>query len=116
MFKDIYTAWHFISTHPNFMDEHEGVKFETFPHGLDINVVKVNPDTMRIDDDSNKNIKIQVWLEYGPYELLTLPGEEKSLNQTTHDIDLDCGANTFELAIIEMAELIKKKYGGYESQ
>ena len=29
----------------------------------------------------------------------------------THDIDLDCGGDTFEEAIIELAKLVKKYYG-----
>ena len=106
--EEFYKAWYFIVQHPKFMDEEQ----ETFPYGLDIMVVKVNPETMSIDDDETKNTKVQIWLEHGPYE------EVKSMmaNIPTHDIDLDCGADTFESAIIELARLIKKKYGDYESQ
>lgn len=107
--EEFYIAWYFIVEHPKFMDDGEN---QTFPYGLDIEVVKVNPETMSIDDDRSKNTKVQIWLEHGPYEYI----KSMMSNTPTHDIDLDCGADTFEEAIIEMAKLVKKKYGDYEPQ
>ena len=91
---DFYTAWTFLNNHKMF----NGL----FCHGLWTEVVKVNPVTNTIDDESSKNTKVQIWLEHGPYEHYH--------NDTTHDIDLDCGGDTFEEAIIKMAELVKKYY------
>ena len=73
---------------------------ERFQSCLDVDVVKVNPKTNCIDDNDSLNTKIQIWLECGPY----------FENQITHDIDLDCGGNTFEDAIIKLAKLVKKYY------
>ena len=118
--EKFYNAWMFIQQHPKFMYpyKYKGQKFmETFPYGLDIAVVKVNPKTMSIDDDDTKNTKVEFWLEYGPYEAVPeLKTNTNDLFQSVHDIDLDCGAETFEGAIITLAALIKKKYGDYESQ
>jgi hypothetical protein len=30
-----------------------------------------------------------------------------------HDTDLDCGASSFDEALIELANLVMKKYGNY---
>jgi hypothetical protein len=49
---------------------------------------------------------VQVWLEHGPWEQL----DKTSLPQHTHDWDLDCGGDTFEEAIIELANLVKRHY------
>jgi hypothetical protein len=92
--EDFYTAWEFLNNHKMF----NGL----FCNGLWTEVVKVNPETNCIDDDPVKNIKVQVWLEHGPYEHYH--------NDTTHDIDLDCGGDTFEDAVIELARLVKKYY------
>lgn len=91
---DFYYAWHFLDNHKMF----NGL----FSNGLWVEVVRVNPDTNSIDDDNTKNTKVQIWLEHGPFEYYH--------NDTTHDIDLDCGGDTFEEAIIKMAELVKKYY------
>lgn len=75
---------------------------------LSIDVVKVNPVTLEIDDKEELNTKVQVWLEFGEinYDVYL-----KKLIPV-HDIELDCGADTFEEAIIELANLCKEK--GYE--
>lgn len=66
-----------------------------------IHVAKVNPVTNETDDDETKNKKVEIWLE------CFLDNEDGRF----HDIDLDCGGDTFEDAIIKMASLVKKKYG-----
>ena len=72
---------------------------------LEIQVVKVNPDTMRMEDDHSLNTKVQVWLEFGWKEY----SEESKTYIYTHDIDFDCGADTYEEALIELVRLMKKK-------
>lgn len=83
-----YDAYWFLRTHPK----------GNFIAALDIDVAMVNPDTRRIDDDKTKNTRMEVWLETGP-------------EQGLHDIMLDCGGESFEEAIIKLAELVKKYYG-----
>ena len=90
---DFYTSWKFLEGHKAFN--------EYFSLGLYVEVVKVNPVTNEIDDDATKNTKVQVWLECGTYV---------ETNGLIHDIDLDCGGDTFEEAIIELAKLVKKYY------
>jgi hypothetical protein len=50
--------------------------------------------------------KIEYWLEGGPMVKDKLFG-----NVWSHDIRLDCGADTFEEAVIKYANLVKKYYG-----
>lgn len=89
---DFYESFNYLENHKIFAG--------AFTCVLDIAVVKVNPETLEIDDDETKNTKINVWLECGP----------KRENYFEHDIDLDCGGDTFEDAIIELAKLVKNKY------
>lgn len=70
---------------------------------LDIDVVKVHPKLKRIVDDDSKNTLINYWLETGSFT--------KPDMGTWHDLDLDCGGDTFEEAIINLAKLVKKHYG-----
>lgn len=96
MLNIFYGAWSYLNNHPMFKDEYGYSKFQDC---LDMNVVKVNPLTGRIDSDKKLNTKVVVWLECGKYEN----------GETYHNIDLDCGADTFEDAIIELARLVKIK-------
>lgn len=92
MINEFFEAWNYLSNHEIF-DGH-------FNECLDIEVVKINPKTMEIDDNIENNTKVEIWLECGPYLEETL----------THDIDLDCGGFSFEEAIIKLSELVKQFY------
>ena len=91
---NFYEAWSFLQDHRIFNDQ--------FNYGLWTEVVKVDPEVNAINPDTSKNTKVQVWLEHGPYD--------KEWGGCTHDLDLDCGGDTFEEAIIELARLVKEKY------
>ena len=90
--NNFHEAWEFLLEHKMFQRH--------FRDLLYIMVVKVNPLTNEVDDDQTKNTKTQVWLEVGPW----------SEQYHTHDWDLDCGGDTFEEAICELAELVKQYY------
>lgn len=53
------------------------------------------------------NTKTQIWLEFGE---AYLDIDEDTNVQFIHDYNLDCGADTFEEAIIELANLVDKYY------
>lgn len=91
---NFYTAYHFLENHKLFND--------AFAYSLYPIVVKVNPDTYAVEDDDTKNTKVRIWLECG--------GPDDEYGGFVHDIDLDCGGDTFEEAIIELAKLVKKHY------
>ena len=91
-FTDFYTAWNFLMMHKMFKGR--------FQECLDIEVVKVSPITNCIEDDNTLNTKTAVWLECGEYDD----------RYPVHDLDLDCGGDTFEIAIIELANLVDKHY------
>jgi len=105
MFTDFYTAYQFLYTHPMFQEvinyNNDTYNESRFQECLDIDVVKVNPETNNIDDDENKNTKVQIWIECGKFDK----------DCRWHNIELDCGAATFELAIIELANLVMEWYG-----
>lgn len=93
-----YKSWQYLNNHIIFEDENN---INHFQECLDICVVKVNPETDCISPNNEKNTKVNVWLECGPF----------MKNSRTHDIELDCGAKTFEKAIIKLAKKVKKVYG-----
>lgn len=121
---DFYTAWHWLRRHPAFA--YKGALGKKFPcsgfePALDIMVSKVDPPTRRIEDHADRNTHTEVWLECGPY---VEPDEEGiksgfygehwiNYGIPSHDINLDCGGDTFESAVIKLAELVRKHYGDY---
>lgn len=99
---------------------------------LCIDVVKINPETQEIDDNPLLNTKIEVWLEFGlpilvdketwstiyePIPHIPIPNKilkgwrkGKYIEVPSHDINLDCGGNTFEEAFLNLYKLLKEKY------
>ena len=69
-------------------------------NGLSIEIVKVNPKTKRVDKDRSKNTLVQYWLETGLFD------KEEGIFE--HDYELDDGGDTFEEAIIRLAENVKR--------
>ena len=97
-FCSFYDAWNYLNNHKLYCNEFGD---NDFVNCIDIEVVKVNPDTMEISDNEDENTKVQVWLESGSYD---------KDDGYYHDLDLDCGGDTFEQAIVNLAELVYKKY------
>lgn len=93
---NFYEAWRFLAEHKIF---NECFEYDR----LWIHVTKVNPVTNMLDDDMSKNTKVQVWLECFP--------NNPETNRQYRDIDLDCGGDTFEEAVVKLAQLVKSKYG-----
>jgi hypothetical protein len=100
---EFHEAWHFLDTHHYFHDPR--INAPNFKEALDIEVVKVNPINGEIDDDESKNTHTNVWLECGNYF------KEDGYEGFCHDYNLDTGAMTFEQAIINLANIVKEKYG-----
>ena len=73
-----------------------------FQESLCIEVQKVNPENDTIEEDEKLNTKIVVWLECGsPYY-----DEHTKRILTYHNWDWDCGGDTFEEAIVNLANII----------
>jgi len=74
----------------------------SFLDSLEISVVKVNPETNEIDENNTLNTKVLIALECGE------PYYEKELNVILHSHNplYDCAADTFENAIITLANLV----------
>ncbi len=106
-----FAAWQYLCEHKIF----EMWGHNQFSYLLNVDVVKVNPATLKVDDQREKNTLVQVWLEACLWLMPDdVPEDERRYipedGIAQHDIDLDCGAGTFEGAIIKLAELVKKKY------
>lgn len=110
-----YEDWKFLEDHPIFVDQHGLGRFQRC---LDIEVIKFNPLTSRVEKKKALNTKVRIWLECGPWlhpdnfpkELREFnPGWEMGMN--IHSKKLDCGGDTFEIAIAKLAKLVSKHYG-----
>lgn len=105
-FNDFYDAYNFLKEHSMVLDYFgQWSTINYFMKCLDIEVVKVNPNTMTLEfkpDRMHLNTKTQVWLEFGAWN--------KDIEMPHHDYNLDCGADTFEGAIIKLANLVFENY------
>ncbi len=106
MSMNFYDSWEYL----NSLEAVYVNGINRIDRALDIEVVKVNPLTNEIDNNELLNTKVEVWLEFGKVEF----DEDMKCVVAWHDYDLDCGGNTFEEAIIELAELCKKH--GYKER
>lgn len=106
-----YDSWKWLDHHIYFSAWTDYFNTSYFEVSLNIDVVKVNPETNEIDDDSKKNTKVQVWLECGDP---ILDENNRWQGDCSHDPKLDVGGDTFEEAIIKLSELVKKEYGDYK--
>ena len=66
----------------------------------------------RVNKDPAKNLYTECWLEFGPIKAEVAYG--KLFEEHYHDVELDCGAATFDEALVRLARLVKKHYGDYE--
>lgn len=96
--EQFYDAWWWLE------ENHEWVC-----KNLCIDVMKVDPETCAVMRDKKRNTKIDIWLETGPDDKMEIEGREP-FTIPTHDINLDCGGDTFEEAVVELAKLVKKFY------
>lgn len=116
-FTDFYDAWWWLMEHPLFRDPILYDKYnynpelakavsQSFLKALDIDFQKVNPATKMIDDNPFLNTKVECWLECGGAYV------EDGHTYFYHDMDLDCGGDTFEEAIVNLANLVAHLYSG----
>lgn len=85
---DIYEAFHFINSQDFNLDS--------------VYVTKINPLSNEVDDDESLNTKIQVWIEVNKHEV------QDHLFVTVHYWMFDDGGDTFEEAVIKIANNIKR--------
>jgi hypothetical protein len=77
-------------------------------------------DGRKVTDDPKKNVNVECWLEFGSVEYGYLYGQpNEDWDDTTgemnyHDWKLDCGGQTFDAALVQLAKNVRKHYGDYE--
>lgn len=104
---NFFEAWNWLERHPYFLHKpllERDLYYSIFQKSLSIEVVKVHPETKMIEKDEKDNTLIQVWLECG---------EQNEHGEIIHDYKLDSGGNSFEEAILDLYEKVKKEYGEY---
>ena len=102
-FIDFYEAYMFLYNHPMVICKERNF----FSQCLDIEVVKVNPETNEVDlYNQENNTKTEIWLEFGP-----IIRDDDYGVMPAHDYELDTGGDTFEEAIVNLANLVWHHYG-----
>ena len=111
-FSDFYEAFNFLRNHKlceckiNQGNRRKSV-VNYFDRCLSISVVKINPETDEIDANMSNNTKTEVWLEFGRAFIDYSITDDVMFE---HDYRLDCGGDTFEEAIIKLANLVDQFY------
>jgi hypothetical protein len=114
-FNNFYDAWKYLNGtevfwHKDFYKgkfSQEEIGGNFFCNCLFIDVVKVNPINNIISPIKSLNTKTQVWLEAGEPYIDKNVSPDVQFN--CHNHDYDSGEDTFEEAIIEMANLVYKQ-------
>lgn len=109
--KSFYNAWESINTHPKLSPTNK------INDSIWFFVTMVNPETNKVDINKRKNKKIQVCIEGGTCCIHKYMGKNNEYVfsiSPTHDIDLDCGADTMEEVVILYVKKLEKKYGKYK--
>ena len=111
-FSDFYEAFNFLRNHKLCECEiDQGNRRKSvvnyFDRCLSISVVKINPETDEIDTNMSNNTKTEVWLEFGR---AFIDYNTTDSVMFEHDYRLDCGGDTFEEAIIKLANLVDQFY------
>lgn len=104
--RNITEAFWWLYNHPMFLDT---IGMSRFQECLTWDYVLVNPESNRISSNNKKNTKPRCWIELGNWSYDAQSGQWGPC----HDIDLDCGAKTFDKALLKVAKLTLKKYGDY---
>lgn len=120
-FTDFYEAWWFLNETPIFQTSVDDMKkmgfsdklieianslnINYFHQSLQIEVQKVCPVRRRIMKDKKRNTHTEVWLECGE------PFYDKGTHsiKSYHNLEYDCGGDTFEEAIINLANIVYEK-------
>lgn len=120
-FDNFYDAWWWLNSTIAFYNPEWGMHLNGEPlpvdndyiawasgfhRSIDVNVQKVNPDTNSIDNDMSKNTKVEIWLECGEawYD------EYCNCWSFSHNINYDCGGDTYEQAITNLANIVYQYY------
>lgn len=105
-FTDFFDAWVFLNEHNYF--EHGKYGEPMFTESLNIWALKVDPETNLVDEeDESKNTKTQVYLWCGDWA--DLPDDD--WHGYVHDMDLDVQADTFEEAVVLLANKVYEAHG-----
>ena len=99
--KEAHDAYWWVMWHPK-------LQYERYtPPMIEIEPHMVNPKTNSVDDDPQKNTKLEYWIECGPYV------KDHGSVVPSHDWELDCGGDTIEEAFLALKRLVLQKYGNY---
>ena len=73
---------------------------------IDIQPHLVSPLTNEIDMDDALNTKVEFWVEFSYFDI--------ECEANAHDIEFDCGGDSYEEAIEMLFQLIYDKFGDYQ--
>lgn len=128
---DFVVAWQYLNAHPIFsrplLPPHLCVKADELnEEELDqvYNADMFDEDGLRdmwMTVTRNENDEVEVWLEHGPHLWLEDVAVDHrhwfhTEGQSSHDHELDVYASTYELAVVELANKVRFRYGDDRSR
>ena len=72
---------------------------------IDIQPQLVNPVTNEVDMDDSLNTKVEFWVEFSYFDV--------ECEANAHDIEFDCGGDSYEEAVEALFQLVYNKFGDY---
>lgn len=105
-FKNVSEAYWWVYNHPWLQCDYEQPTIEITPH-------MVNPTDNAIDTDNPElNTKLEFWVEV----MIPTSTFDDFFNIVVpwHNMDLDCGGDTYEEAVYNLAKLVYEIYGDYD--
>lgn len=103
MHNDFQEAWYWLANHPIFQEFQNNVFISRFQRDLYMEISKVNPNTMEIEDEESLNTQLCIILEHGPFNGVFCES----------DPDLECRGSSYEEAVLQLSRLVFNKYGNY---
>lgn len=100
---------------PVTLDDGQVIHHGCFSDLVSIDIAYVNPEDNTVSDEDTLNVLPEVWIEAGPYVNVEQDFPELKY-MPSHDYRLDCGGPTLEIALCELALLVKAYYGHYKAQ
>ena len=76
-----------------------------FQNEIDIQPQLVNPMTNEVDRDDSLNTKVEFWVEFSYFDV--------ECEANAHDIEFDCGGDSYEEAVEALFQLVYDKFGDY---
>jgi hypothetical protein len=113
--ESVYFSWNYLNGHPMFWlfrsrrpdDDRPPNNYGLLNHGDAFPRMSIDVILTRVSEEDGTEIR----LEAGKWDLFERDHGGVTFHAHYHDYELDCGAPTYEEAIVKLARLVWDRYG-----